>query len=593
MVRGNVAVLHQQRSFFPGEFLRYLIVPAWFVQHTNPKKGDAKMSAKYIFVTGGVVSSLGKGLAAASIGCLLESRGLKVNLMKFDPYLNVDPGTMSPFQHGEVFVTDDGAETDLDLGHYERFTHAKLTRDNNLTTGRIYEQIITKERRGDYLGKTVQVIPHVTNEIRNAMRKVAAEGDVTIVEIGGTVGDIESLPFLEAIRQVRQELGRENTVFVHVTLVPWIGAAQELKTKPTQHSVKELLSIGIQPDILLCRTDRFLSREVKSKIALFCNLEDQAVITAKDVESIYEVPLTFAQEGVDRLALKYLHIDTPEPDLSKWSDLVRRCYNPVDEVSIAIAGKYVEYEDSYKSLKEALVHGALAHNLKLSVTWIEAEGLEEPGYEEQLRGFDGILVPGGFGKRGIEGMLNAIRYARERGVPYFGICLGMQTACIEYARNVCGLAGANSSEFDPATPHRVIYKLRELTGVEEMGGTMRLGAWTCLLEPGSLAAKAYGKTEISERHRHRYEFNREYEALLTGAGLNITGTTPDGTYVEIVEIPGHPFFLGCQFHPEFKSKPLEPHPLFEKFIKASYANRVQAKGVAASAELPRVVVGQG
>jgi CTP synthase len=550
------------------------------------------MSAKYIFVTGGVVSSLGKGLAASSIGCLLESRGLKVNLMKFDPYLNVDPGTMSPFQHGEVFVTDDGAETDLDLGHYERFTHAKLTRDNNLTTGRIYEQIITKERRGDYLGKTVQVIPHVTNEIRNAMRKVAAEGDVTIVEIGGTVGDIESLPFLEAIRQVRQELGRENTVFVHVTLVPWIGAAQELKTKPTQHSVKELLSIGIQPDILLCRTDRFLSREVKSKIALFCNLEDQAVITAKDVESIYEVPLTFSQEGVDRLALRYLHIETPEPDLSKWSDLVRRCYNPVDEVSIAIAGKYVEYEDSYKSLKEALVHGALAHNLKLTVTWIEAEGLEEPGYEEQLRGFDGILVPGGFGKRGIEGMLNAIRYARERQVPYFGICLGMQTACIEYARNVCGLAGANSSEFDPATPHRVIYKLRELTGVEEMGGTMRLGAWTCLLEPGSLAAKAYGKTEISERHRHRYEFNREYEALLTGAGLNITGTTPDGTYVEIVEIPGHPFFLGCQFHPEFKSKPLEPHPLFVNFIKASYANRVKAKRAAASAELPKVVVGQ-
>ncbi len=548
------------------------------------------MSAKYIFVTGGVVSSLGKGLAAASIGCLLESRGLKVNLMKFDPYLNVDPGTMSPFQHGEVFVTDDGAETDLDLGHYERFTHAKLTRDNNLTTGRIYEQIITKERRGDYLGKTVQVIPHVTNEIRNAMRKVAAEGDVTIVEIGGTVGDIESLPFLEAIRQVRQELGRENTVFVHVTLVPWINAAQELKTKPTQHSVKELLSIGIQPDILLCRTDRFLAREVKSKIALFCNLEDQAVITAKDVDSIYEVPLTFAQEGVDRLALKYLHLSTPEPDLSKWSDLVGRCYNPADEVSIAIAGKYVEYEDSYKSLKEALVHGALALNLKLSVTWIEAEGLEDPGYEEQLRGFDGILVPGGFGKRGIEGMLNAIRYARERQVPYFGICLGMQTACIEYARNVCGLAGANSSEFDPATPHRVIYKLRELTGVEEMGGTMRLGAWTCLLESGSLAAKCYGRTEISERHRHRYEFNREYEALLTGAGLNITGTTPDGTYVEIVEIPGHPFFLGCQFHPEFKSKPLEPHPLFAEFVRASYENRVKSKRARAAETLAVPVV---
>ena len=547
------------------------------------------MSAKYIFVTGGVVSSLGKGLAAASIGCLLESRGLKVNLMKFDPYLNVDPGTMSPFQHGEVFVTDDGAETDLDLGHYERFTHAKLTRDNNLTTGRIYEQIITKERRGDYLGKTVQVIPHVTNEIKNAMRKVAAEGDVTIVEIGGTVGDIESLPFLEAIRQMRQELGRENTVFVHVTLVPWIGAAQELKTKPTQHSVKELLSIGIQPDILLCRTDRFLSREVKSKIALFCNLEDQAVITAKDVDSIYEVPLTFAQEGVDRLALKYLHLETREPDLSRWSDLVRRCYNPADEVSIAICGKYVEYEDSYKSLKEALVHGALAMNLKLNVTWIEAEGLEAPGYEEQLHGFDGILVPGGFGKRGIEGMLNAIRYARERHVPYFGICLGMQTACIEYARNVCGLAGANSSEFDPATPHRVIYKLRELTGVEEMGGTMRLGAWTCILEPGSAAAQAYGKTEISERHRHRYEFNREYEALLTGAGLNLTGTTPDGTYVEIVEIPGHPFFLGCQFHPEFKSKPLEPHPLFAKFIRASYENRTKGK---AATEPARVAVAQ-
>ena len=532
------------------------------------------MSAKYIFVTGGVVSSLGKGLAAASIGSLLESRGLKVNLMKFDPYLNVDPGTMSPFQHGEVFVTDDGAETDLDLGHYERFTHAKLTRDNNLTTGRIYEQIITKERRGDYLGKTVQVIPHVTNEIKNAMRKVASEGDITIVEIGGTVGDIESLPFLEAIRQMRQELGRENTVFIHVTLVPWIAAAQELKTKPTQHSVKEMLSIGIQPDILLCRTDRHLSREMKSKIALFCNLEDQAVITAKDVDSIYEVPLTFSEEGVDRLALRYLHIETPEPNLSKWSDLVHRCYHPRDEVSIAICGIYVEYEDSYKSLKEALVHGALALNLKLNVTWIEAEGLEEPAYESQLTGFDGILVPGGFGKRGIEGMLNAIRYARERSVPYFGICLGMQTACIEYARNVCGLKDANSGEFDPATPHRIIYKLRELTGVEEMGGTMRLGAWPCVLEPGSLAAEAYGTTDISERHRHRYEFNREYEAILTGAGLRITGTTPDATYVEIVEIPTHPFFLGCQFHPEFKSKPLEPHPLFRDFVAASYQNRI-------------------
>jgi CTP synthase len=544
-------------------------------QSKTIKEGEAGMSSKYIFVTGGVVSSLGKGLAAASIGCLLESRGLKVNLMKFDPYLNVDPGTMSPFQHGEVFVTDDGAETDLDLGHYERFTHAHLTRDNNLTTGRIYEQIITKERRGDYLGKTVQVIPHVTNEIKNAMRKVAGTSDITIVEIGGTVGDIESLPFLEAIRQMRQELGRENTVFVHVTLVPWISAAQELKTKPTQHSVKEMLSIGIQPDILLCRTDRFLSREIKSKIALFCNLEEQAVITAKDVESIYEVPLTFAREGVDALALRYLRIETKEPDLSRWEEIVRRSYNPQDEVSIGIVGKYVEYEDSYKSLKEALVHGTLAHNLKLRVTWIEAEGLEVEGFESQLSGFDGILVPGGFGKRGIEGMLNAIRYSRENKVPYFGICLGMQTACIEFARNVCRLNGANSSEFDPATPHRVIYKLRELTGVEEMGGTMRLGAWACLLEPDSLAYRSYGVTEISERHRHRYEFNREYEALLTGAGLRITGTTPDGTYVEIVELRDHPFFLGCQFHPEFKSKPLEPHPLFSAFVRASYANRTK------------------
>ena len=549
---------------------------------------EADVSAKYIFVTGGVVSSLGKGLAAASIGCLLEARGLKVNLMKFDPYLNVDPGTMSPFQHGEVFVTDDGAETDLDLGHYERFTHAKLTRDNNLTTGRIYEQIIAKERRGDYLGKTVQVIPHVTNEIKAAMRKISQDVDVTIVEIGGTVGDIESLPFLEAIRQMRQELGRDNTVFEHVTLVPWIAAAQELKTKPTQHSVKELLSIGIQPDILLCRTERFLAKEMKSKIALFCNVEENAVITAKDVTSIYEVPLVFAQEGVDALALKYLRLETKEPDLSQWKELVHRVYNPKDTVDIAIVGKYVEYEDSYKSLKEALVHGALAHNLKLNVVWVEAEGLESEGYEKQLEGFDGILVPGGFGKRGIEGMLNGIRYARENKVPYFGICLGMQTASIEYARNVCGLEGADSSEFNPVPTHRVIYKLRELKGVEELGGTMRLGAWECRLQPDSIAAKAYGTTEISERHRHRYEFNREYEPVLCGAGLRITGTTPDQTYVEIVELPQseHPYFLGCQFHPEFKSKPLEAHPLFKAFVGASYENRKrQRHGMTASETL--------
>jgi CTP synthase len=534
------------------------------------------MPAKYIFVTGGVVSSLGKGLASASIGCLLESRGLKVNIMKFDPYLNVDPGTMSPFQHGEVFVTDDGAETDLDLGHYERFTHAKLSRDNNWTTGRLYEQIIAKERRGDYLGKTVQVIPHVTNEIKAAMKKVAQDVDVAIVEIGGTVGDIESLPFLEAIRQMRQELGRDDTLFVHVTLVPFIAAAQELKTKPTQHSVKELLSIGIQPDILLCRTDRFLSKEIKSKIALFCNVQEEAVITAKDVASIYEVPLVFANQGVDALVLKYLRIEAKERDLSKWEDIVHRVYNPKDTVNIGIVGKYVEYEDSYKSLKEALVHGALAHNLKLDLNWIEAEGLEgaDPAsVAAQLESYDGILVPGGFGKRGVEGMLVAIRYARENKVPYFGICFGMQMACVEFARNVVGLAEANSSECDQATPHRVIYKLRELRGVEELGGTMRLGAWTCKIEPGTLAHKIYGKLEISERHRHRYEFNREYEQPLVAAGLRISGSTPDGTYVEMVELPDHPHFIGCQFHPEFKSKPLEPHPLFSTFIAAAYARR--------------------
>jgi CTP synthase len=545
------------------------------------------MSAKYIFVTGGVVSSLGKGLAAASIGCLLESRGLKVNLMKFDPYLNVDPGTMSPFQHGEVFVTDDGAETDLDLGHYERFTHAKLSRDNNWTTGRIYEQIIAKERRGDYLGKTVQVIPHVTNEIKAAMKKVAQDVDVAIVEIGGTVGDIESLPFMEAIRQMRQELGRERTLFMHVTLVPFIAAAQELKTKPTQHSVKELLSIGIQPDILLCRTDRFLSKDIKSKIALFCNVEEEAVITAKDVASIYEVPVVFSHEGVDTLVLRYLHIEAKERDLKNWEELVHRVYNPKAEVTIGIVGKYVEYEDSYKSLKEALVHGALAHNLKLNLNWIEAEGLEagDQASEEQLAEYDGILVPGGFGKRGIEGMLIAIRYAREKKVPYFGICLGMQTACVEFARNVCGLADANSSEFDPATPHRVIYKLRELRGVEELGGTMRLGAWTCKIEPGTLAHKIYGQDEISERHRHRYEFNREYEETLTAGGLRISGSTPDGTYVEIVELPDHPHFIGCQFHPEFKSKPLEPHPLFKTFVGAAYEHGLKRRADKAASEI--------
>ena len=433
------------------------------------------MGAKYIFVTGGVVSSLGKGLASASIGCLLEARGLRLTLLKFDPYLNVDPGTMSPFQHGEVFVTDDGAETDLDLGHYERFTHARMLRDNNSTAGRIYETIITKERRGDYLGKTVQVIPHVTNEIKSAIRKISQDVDVVIVEVGGTVGDIESLPFLESIRQMRQELGRQNVVFVHLTLVPFIGASGELKTKPTQHSVKELREIGIQPDILLCRTDRYLSAELKAKIALFCSVPEEAVITAKDVEQIYEVPLVLGSEGLDEQILRCLKIQTSERRMQPWVELVEKLRHPEGEVNIAIVGKYVGFQDSYKSLNEALVHGGVHERLKVNRIWVEAEGLEGENWEAQLEGFDGILVPGGFGKRGIPGMLRAIEYARTRKVPYFGICLGMQCAVIEYARNVAGLAGAHSSEFDPATPHRVIYKLRELRGVDELGGTMRLG----------------------------------------------------------------------------------------------------------------------
>ena len=529
--------------------------------------------AKYIFVTGGVVSSLGKGIAASSIGCLLESRGLRVSLQKFDPYLNVDPGTLSPFQHGEVFVTDDGAETDLDLGHYERFTHSRLTQANNVTSGRIYEQIIQRERRGDYLGKTVQVIPHVTNEIKAAIKRISAEVDVVIVEIGGTVGDIESLPFLEAIRQMRHELGRENSIFVHVTLVPWIAAAQELKTKPTQHSVKELRAIGIQPDILLCRSERFLPKDVKEKIALFCDVEPEAVITARDVKSVYEVPLVFAGEGVDEFVLRRLALQANQREMSRWSEMLDRMQNPVDEVSIGLVGKYVEYEDSYKSLKEALLHGGLAHRLKVDIHWIEAEGVTPENARQTLEDYDGILVPGGFGKRGIEGMIHAIRFAREHKTPYFGICLGMQTMVIEYARNVCGLERADSTEFDPATPHRVIFKLRELKGVDELGGTMRLGAWPCVLATGSFAHRAYGQREISERHRHRYEFNREYEEILTAAGLKISGQTPDQTYVEICEIGDHPWYLGCQFHPEFKSKPMEPHPLFRAFIGAAYEHR--------------------
>ena len=540
---------------------------------------------KYIFVTGGVVSSLGKGIAAASIGCLLESRGLRVTLQKFDPYLNIDPGTMSPFQHGEVFVTDDGAETDLDLGHYERFTHAPLTQSNNLTSGRIYENIITRERRGDYLGKTVQVIPHVTNEIKAACRKVAADVDIAIIEIGGTVGDIESLPFIEAIRQMRHEEGRENTLFVHLTLVPWIAAAQELKTKPTQHSVKELRAIGIQPDILLCRSERHLPEDVKEKIALFCDVAVSAVITAKDVNSVYQIPLVFAEQGVDEIILRMLNVPAAPRKLARWEEMLDRMHHPAREVNIGLVGKYVEYEDSYKSLKEALLHAGIAHRARVNIEWIESEQMIWPECKQRLSRYDGILVPGGFGKRGIEGMLNAIRCAREERIPYFGICLGMQTMVIEFARNVCGLADADSTEFNPATPHRVIYKLRELKGVDELGGTMRLGAYPCRLAEGSFAHLAYGTTDISERHRHRYEFNREFEPVLTSQGLRLTGQTPDGIYVEICELPDHPWFLGCQFHPEFKSKPLEPHPLFSAFLGAALARHYES-AKRASAHVP-------
>lgn len=550
---------------------------------------------KCIFVTGGVVSSLGKGIAAASLGCLLESRGLRVTLQKFDPYLNIDPGTMSPFQHGEVFVTDDGAETDLDLGHYERFTHARLTQANNVTSGRIYERILAKERRGDYLGKTVQVIPHVTNEIKSSVRKIATNDvDVIIAEIGGTVGDIESLPFLEAIRQMRHELGRNNCVFVHVTLVPWIAAAGELKTKPTQHSVKELRAIGIQPDILLCRTETDLSRELREKIALFCDVDKDAVIAARDVDSVYRVPIHLAQQGVDDIVLRHFDMsDLPKRELSGWEDMLDRMRHPVDEVTIGIIGKYVDYEDSYKSLKEALLHAGLAHQLRVQLRWVEAEGITQETAHHQLSDLDGILVPGGFGIRGIDGMLEAIRYAREQEVPYFGICLGMQTMVIEYGRNVCGLERAHSTEFDPGTPVRLFFKLRELKGIEDLGGNMRLGSWPCKLEPDSLAAKAYGSPQIHERHRHRYEFNRGYEEVLTSHGMRVTGETPDAMYVEICELPGHPWYLGCQFHPEFKSKPLESHPLFSSFVGAAFRHhgtRVRNEQVREAEQFLRVRV---
>ena len=543
---------------------------------------------KYIFVTGGVVSSLGKGLAASSIGCLLEARGMNVQMMKLDPYINVDPGTMSPFQHGECYVTDDGAETDLDLGHYERFTNAKLSQANNWTSGRIYLSVIEKERRGDYLGKTIQVIPHITDEIKAAVRVVAEreKPDVLIVEIGGTVGDIESLPFMEAIRQIGNEEGRQNAIFIHVTLVPFIAAAGELKTKPTQHSVKELREIGIAPDILLCRSEHTLSLDLRKKIALFCNVQENAVISALDVKTIYEVPLAFHEQELDELIVKSLNLTEkfPHADLKNWRELVATIKEPSDgEVRIAIVGKYVELEDSYKSLREALTHAGVANNLKVNVNWIESESLiDDENYQTRLQDFDAILVPGGFGKRGISGMIRAIKYARKSGTPYFGICLGMQTACIEFARNVCGLRDADSTEFNADTPFPIIFKLRDLVNVEEYGGTMRLGAWDCKLKEDSLVREIYhGAEQISERHRHRYEFNPEFRAVLEKEGFVFSGVSPDGKFVEMIELPKetHPYFVGCQFHPEYKSKPLNAHPLFVSFVKAALANRLNSENL--------------
>jgi CTP synthase len=549
------------------------------------------MATKYIFVTGGVVSSLGKGLASASIGCLLEGHGFRVAMMKCDPYINVDPGTMSPYQHGEVYVTDDGAETDLDLGHYERFTHSVVSRQSNITTGKIYGSVIARERRGDYLGRTVQVIPHITDEIKSSIRAVgqAAPGreaaDVVIVEIGGTVGDIESLPFLEAVRQFRQEVGRGNAIFVHLALVPYIATAHELKTKPMQHSVRELRAIGIQPDVLLCRTDRYLPPDIKSKLALYCDVAEDAVITAKDVDSIYEVPLVLSGEGLDAIILQLLSLESRGRDMSAWEDLVRRIRNPRGEVVIGIIGKYVSFEDSYKSLNEALTHGGFGNDVKVVRRWVESEDLEKGDVDRLLGGVDGILVPGGFGARGTGGMVAAAEYARRTGTPYFGICYGFQWAVTEYARNVCGLATANSTEVAPEAEHKVIYKLQDLLGVDEMGGTMRLGAYPCHLKAGSRAAAIYGATEIVERHRHRYEFNKEYEGCLTQGGLSISGKTPDGKFVEIAEIPDHPWYVAVQFHPEFKSKPLAPHPLFADFVRASVENR-RARGARRESAVP-------
>src|SRR5213593_1996312 len=530
--------------------------------------------AKFIFVTGGVVSSLGKGLASASIGNLLESRGARLTFLKIDPYINVDPGTMNPYQHGEVYVTEDGAETDLDLGHYERFTSVTVGRRNNFTTGRIYYDVIVKERRGDYLGGTVQVVPHITDEIKQSIRARADGLDLVICEIGGTVGDIESLPFLEAIRQLPYDVGRENVLYIHVTLVPYLSAAGELKTKPTQHSVNKLREIGIQPHILLCRTDRYLPPELKQKIALFCNLQKDEVITAKDVDTPYEVPLVFHKEGLDRLIVEQLRLQLGEPDLREWDSLVQRIKYPQHEATIALVGKYVGLKESYKSLTEALVHGGIESATRPIIHWVESEDIERRGAERVLADVDGIIVPGGFGGRGIEGKVSAIRHAREKQVPFLGLCLGMQCAVIEYARNVAGLRDANSSEFVPDGPTSVIDLMSDQRKVEEKGGTMRLGAYPCVLEKGSRAHEAYGRTEVLERHRHRYEFSNAFRDRLTKHGLVLSGLSPDGRLVEIIELPHHPWFVATQFHPEFNSRPRRPHPLFQGFMRAALQHKV-------------------
>ena len=533
-----------------------------------------QQTTKYIFVTGGVVSSLGKGIAAASLGRLLVERGLRVTMMKFDPYLNVDPGTMSPFQHGEVFVTDDGAETDLDLGHYERFLDRSLSQANNVTTGRIYLNVITKERRGEYLGSTVQVIPHITDEIKAAMKRITPDNDVVIIEIGGTVGDIESLPFLEAIRQFRQEIGRENAVFIHLTLVPYIAAAGEVKTKPTQHSVRELMEIGIQPDILICRTERPLSEDVKRKIALFCNVDFGAVIESRDVPTIYEIPLSFAEQGLDSWVVERLNLGGKPADLAPWRSMVHRVVEPRERVRVAIVGKYTDYADSYKSVQEALIHGGIANDVGVDISWVSSDLFTSVEHAHQiLSQFNGLLVPGGFGVRGVEGMVEAIRASRERGLPFFGICLGMQTAIIEFARNVCGIDDSNSSEFSPECSNPVISLMETQQHVTDMGGTMRLGAYPCRLARGSRAADAYGVPEVSERHRHRYEVSNAYRERFTANGMKLSGLSPDGSLVEIVELPQHPWFVGCQFHPELKSRPTRPHPLFAGFIAAALKSK--------------------